>query len=101
MYRDNLGISKVYEEAVKQDVIAKAANDILELENVSASFVIAPTGEGVISISCRSYGDVNVQLIAEKLGGGGHMLAGAAQIEAADADAAEAMLKEAIDSILG
>lgn len=101
MYRDNLGISKVYEEAVKQDVIAKAANDILELENVSASFVIAPTCDGVISISCRSYGDVNVQLIAEKLGGGGHMLAGAAQIEAADADAAEAMLKEAIDSILG
>lgn len=101
MYRGNLGISKVYEEAVKQEVIAKAANDILELENVSASFVIAPTGEGVISISCRSYGDVNVQLIAEKMGGGGHMLAGAAQIEAADADAAEAMLKEAIDSILG
>ena len=100
MYRDNLGISKVYKSAVKQDVVAKAANDILELENVSASFVIAPTADGVISISCRSYGDVNVQLIAEKLGGGGHMLAGAAQIENTDADTAEAMLKEAIDSIL-
>ena len=100
MYKEKIGISKVYTNAVKQDVIAKAANDILELENVIASFVIAPVSEKTISVSCRSYGDVNVQLIAEKLGGGGHMLAGAAQLENVDADTAESMLKEAIDSII-
>ncbi|MBQ8539994.1 MAG: DHH family phosphoesterase [Clostridia bacterium] len=100
MYKDKIGISKVYTNSVKQDVIAKAANDILEMENVIASFVIAPVSEKTISVSCRSYGDVNVQLIAEKLGGGGHMLAGAAQIENVDADTAEAQLKEAIDSII-
>ncbi len=100
MYRDTLGISKVYTETIKQDVMAKAANDILELENVTASFVIAPLSENVMSVSCRSYGDVNVQLIAEKLGGGGHMLAGAAQLEGVDADTAEDMLRKAIDSVL-
>ncbi len=100
LYKETLGISKVYTSAVKQDVIAKAANDILELENVVASFVIAPVSEKVVSVSCRSYGDVNVQLIAEKLGGGGHMLAGAAQLEDVDVSDAEAMLKEAIDSVL-
>ncbi|MBR5535088.1 MAG: DHH family phosphoesterase [Clostridia bacterium] len=100
MYKESVGISKVYSDSVRQDVIAKAANDILEIENVVASFVIAPVSENVISVSCRSYGDINVQLIAEKLGGGGHMLAGAAQLEDTDVDTAEKMLKEAIDEIL-
>jgi c-di-AMP phosphodiesterase-like protein len=100
LYKETIGISKVYTEEIKQDVIAKAANDILEMENVVASFVIAPVSENTISVSCRSYGDINVQLIAEKLGGGGHMLAGAAQLEDVDIDTAESMLKEAIDSII-
>ncbi len=100
LYKETIGISKVYTEEIKQDVIAKAANDILEMENVVASFVIAPVSENTISVSCRSYGDINVQLIAEKLGGGGHMLAGAAQLEGVDIDTAESMLKEAIDSII-
>ncbi len=97
VYRDTLAISKVYEEAVAQEVIAKAANDILELENVTAAFVIAPNTEGVISISGRSFGDVNIQMIAEKLGGGGHMLAGAAQLSGVSIDEAEEILKKAID----
>lgn len=97
MYGDNIAISKVYSEAVKQDVIAKAANDILAIERIAASFVIASVSESTVSISGRSYGDVNVQMIVEKLGGGGHMLAGAAQIENASVDMADAMLKKAID----
>ncbi|MBQ8001831.1 MAG: DHH family phosphoesterase [Clostridia bacterium] len=99
MYNQSIGISKVYDSSVRQDVLAKAANDILEMENMAASFVIAPTGDGVVSISGRSFGDVNIQLVAEKLGGGGHMLAGAAQIENVGVDEAEAMLKAAIDEI--
>ncbi len=98
MYEGDMAISKAY-DIVKPDVLAKAANDMLEMENVTASFVIAPTNDGVTAVSCRSFGDVNVQLIAEKLGGGGHMLAGAAQIEGVSIDEAEAMLKEAIDQI--
>ena len=72
---------------------------MLEIEDVVASFVLAPV-DGVISVSCRSYGDVNVQLIAEKLGGGGHMLAGAAQLDCKDMDEALYLLKTAIDSVL-
>ncbi len=99
MYKDVFAVGKA-RNAVKQDVMAKAANDILELENVTASFVISPLEEGVVAMSCRSYGDVNVQLIAEKLGGGGHMLAGAAHIEAESMDEAEEMLKKVIDEAI-
>lgn len=96
MYTDKIAISKVYSENVKQEVVAKAANDILTLENVSASFVIANTGENIVSISGRSYGEFNVQVICEKLGGGGHMLAGAVRLENVGIEKAEEMLKEAI-----
>ena len=99
MYEGKFAIGTAYDEGIKQEVIAKAANDMLEIEDVVASFVLAPV-DGVISVSCRSYGDVNVQLIAEKLGGGGHMLAGAAQLDCKDMDEALYLLKTAIDSVL-
>lgn len=100
MYKDGIAISREYSASVKQDIIAKAANDILERENVIASFVIAPVTEDLVSISGRSYGDVNIQMVMEKIGGGGHMLAGAAQIENAGVDMADAMLKNAIDDYM-
>lgn len=97
IYKDNIAISKVYISSVKQDVVAKAANDILSLEGMDAAFVIAPLSETIVGVSGRSYGDVNVQIIAEKLGGGGHMLASAAQLEDISVDEAEERLKAAID----
>ncbi len=100
IYKDAIAISKVYLNSVKQEVIAKAANEILALENMGAAFVIAPLTEELTSISGRSYGDVNVQMIVEKLGGGGHMLAGAAQLENMSVDEAEEKLKEAIDEYI-
>lgn len=100
VYKETAIISVVNTVGLKQDVIAKAANDLLALEKAAAAFVIAPTADNVVSVSCRSFGDVNVQLIAEKLGGGGHMLAGAAQLENVDVHEAEEMLKKAIDEIM-
>lgn len=58
---------------------AQAADELLNVKNVRASFVIFPDGDGV-SISARSFGDVNVQIIMEALGGGGHQTMAAAQI---------------------
>ncbi len=96
MYSENIALSHVY-ETVRQDVIAKAANDLLEMENVEAAFVVAPIGENRISVTGRSFGDINIQLICEKLGGGGHMLAGAAQLEDVDVDEAVSKLYDVIE----
>ena len=56
---------------------AQAADELLSIKGVAASFVLFPTGN-TVNISARSLGDINVQLIMETLGGGGHFtMAGA------------------------
>ncbi len=61
-------------------VSAQAADELLGIENVKASFVMYKTGK-TVSISARSLGDLNVQVIMESLGGGGHQTMAACQIE--------------------
>lgn len=61
-------------------IIAKAADELLTISDITASFVMAKVGEKVY-ISGRSIGDINVQLIMEKLGGGGHITLAGAQLE--------------------
>lgn len=58
---------------------AQAADELLDIQDVRASFVIYPYKD-VINVSARSLGDVNVQLLMEKLGGGGHQTMAGAQI---------------------
>lgn len=78
---DTIGIS-IYSENVKDAnlVCAKAADELLTISNITASFVIGQMGEKVC-ISGRSIGDINVQIILEKLGGGGHITLAGAQVE--------------------
>ncbi|MFO7263953.1 MAG: hypothetical protein A6D91_02925 [Bacillaceae bacterium G1] len=64
----------------EQLVIAQAADSLLSLDGVKASFVIARRPDGLINISARSWGDVNVQVIMEQMGGGGHLTNAAAQL---------------------
>lgn len=59
---------------------AQAADELLGIEGVRASFVIYSSGNNSVSISARSFGDVNVQLIMEAMGGGGHQTMAGAQI---------------------
>ena len=59
---------------------AKAADELLTISNITASFVIGKMGDKIY-ISGRSIGDINVQLILEKLGGGGHITLAGAQVE--------------------
>ncbi len=59
---------------------AQAADELLGIENVKASFVIYKTGK-TVNISARSLGDMNVQVIMEQLGGGGHQMMAACQLE--------------------
>ena len=78
---DSIAIS-VYEEEDKDAniICAKAADELLTINNITASFVIGKLGDKVC-ISGRSIGDVNVQIILEKLGGGGHITLAGAQVE--------------------
>lgn len=63
-----------------QITAAQSADILLNLEDIQVSFVLCPLEDGVITISARSSGEVNVQMILEKLGGGGHQTVAGAQL---------------------
>lgn len=75
---------------------AQAADDLLTVQGVLASFVVTQMGNQV-HISARSFGECNVQLIMESLGGGGHLTMAATQMTDVTVYEASAKLKEAID----
>jgi c-di-AMP phosphodiesterase-like protein len=76
--------------------VPQAANDLLTILGVEASFVAVKVGNGV-NISARSMGGVNVQVVMEALGGGGHQTMAAAQLKNIDPEAARARIYAAID----
>ena len=76
--------------------IAQAANDLLRIQGVDASFVAVQVGNGV-NVSARSMGAVNVQVIMESLGGGGHQTMAAAQLKHITPQAARSRIQDAID----
>ena len=112
---DNILVNNIVNEAMYYDryaiaiadikgpnlrlVCSKAADELLSIENVDASFVISRT-EDVVNISARSLGRMNVQLIMEKLGGGGHHSMAAAQIKDASVQEAKQTLQQAIEAYL-
>lgn len=99
MYHEGIAIAVADEtEAHSQVVIAQAADTLLMMKGVVASFVISRRTDGVIGISARSLGEVNVQLIMERLNGGGHLTNAACQLNDVDnLDEAKRLLQEAID----
>ena len=92
-----LGIS-VYEEEDKDAniICAKAADELLTISDITASFVIGKLGDKVC-ISGRSIGDINVQIILEKLGGGGHITLAGAQVEGMSIEEVKNLLIEKIN----
>lgn len=76
-------------------VSSQAADELLNISGVKASFVMSKL-QDVINISARSYGDVNVQLIMESLGGGGHRTMAACQLEEVDFEKTKQLLLDAI-----
>ncbi len=78
---ENIAISIYYEKAKDANLVcAKAADELLTISDITASFVIGKLDDK-ICISGRSIGDINVQRILEKLGGGGHITLAGAQVE--------------------
>ncbi len=79
-------------------ITAQAADTALDLENVEASFAITRRAKDMIGISARSMGDINVQVIMEKLGGGGHLSNAATQIKNVTVQEALEKLLDAVDT---
>lgn len=78
-------------------VAAQAADELLSIKDILASFVLFEEN-GVINISARSLGDVNVQVIMEKMGGGGHLNMAAAQLTGCSLELAGEQLKEVLQT---
>ena len=99
LYRDHFALA-VSEADGSDDGVrlaaSKAADKLLSVEGIRASFALCRIGDGV-RISARSDGEVNVQRIMERLGGGGHFDASAAFLAEATMEQAQDLLKEAID----
>ena len=96
LFEDAFAISRCGENTGLENptiIAAQAANDLLSIRGVKASFVLSKLGNKVY-ISARSIDEVNVQVIMEKLGGGGHMTIAGAQVEGATVDEVTERLKE-------
>ena len=97
---DIIAISSSEENHPDMPIIAaQAADELLSISGIQASFVLVKV-EGVVMISGRSMGDINVQTILEKIGGGGHLTFAGAQIAGVTLDEAKEKLIESINSYL-
>ena len=98
IYEGTIAISAFEDHSANAKIVAaQAADELLNIRGIMASFIILKSDDQIL-ISGRSMGDVNVQLILEKLGGGGHLaIAGAQLKDVEDLKVAEEMLIEAID----
>ena len=81
-------------------VCAQAADDLLSIADTYASFVISSIDLNSVNISARSFGKINVQLVMERLGGGGHQTMAAAQLSGVTLEEARRKLIDALDKAL-
>ena len=91
LYRQDLAIAAL-NSATSRTLAAQAADELLNISGITASFVLYPDGDQVI-ISARSIGDANVQMILEPLGGGGNTATAGAQIK-------DSTVKEVLDRLV-
>ncbi|MDY6044690.1 MAG: DHH family phosphoesterase [Peptoniphilus sp.] len=97
---DNIAISRFDEDTPNSVLVsAQAADELLGIHGVKASFVLNKKKD-VVHISGRSFGEISVQLILEQLGGGGHLNMAGAQVKNENIDEVENQLIEAIENYL-
>ena len=97
LFLDNFAISDVPTEGVDSPTVlaAKVANELLDIDGVRASFVLSKI-DNVVYVSARSIDDVNVQVIMEHFGGGGHGTVAGAQIEDVSIDEVKQQIRDLI-----
>lgn len=98
LFMDNFAISDVPTQGVDSPTVlaAKVANELLDVDNVRASFVLSKI-DNVVYISARSIDDVNVQVIMEQFGGGGHGTVAGAQLEDLAIEEAKEQIRELLE----
>lgn len=101
IYRDCYAISICSADKLPSPTVvgAQAANELLNIKGIRASFVLTDYA-GKVYVSARSIDEVNVQLIMERLGGGGHMNVAACQMEGVGAEEAIGAIKRTIDEMI-
>ena len=101
IYRKDYAISWCQSGGIKSPTIlaAQAANELLNINGIKATFVMTEYMNRIY-ISARSIDEVNVQIIMEQLGGGGHMNIAGAQVEDTTVEAATIVLKNTLDRML-
>lgn len=101
IYRGEYAIAGYENPDIESPTIigAQASNELLNIEGVKASFVLTKYGEKIY-VSARSIDEVNVQVVMERMGGGGHINAAGAQFPHTDVDEAIASLKQTLDEMI-
>ena len=101
IYRKSYAISVCTAEDVASPTVvgAQAANELLNIKGVKASFILTPYN-GIIYISARSIDEVNVQVIMERMGGGGHMNVAGAQMENGTIEEGIVTIKRTLDAMI-
>ncbi len=101
IFRDCFALSVCPAEGIESPTIvgAQAANELLDIVGMKASFVLTPYN-GIIYVSARSIDEVNVQLVMEKLGGGGHRTIAGAQLKDMTIEEAEDRIKEVLQAMI-
>ena len=97
LFRGQFAISECPSDYVDSPTVvgAQAANELLNIVGVKASFVLTEY-KGVIYISARAIDEVNVQIIMERMGGGGHLNMAGCQLETVDLEGARSLLKSTL-----
>ena len=101
IYKDAFAISVCTGEDVASPTVvgAQAANELLNIKGIKASFILTPYN-GIIYISARSIDEVNVQVIMERMGGGGHLNIAGAQLENGSIEEGIVAIKRTLDSMI-
>ena len=101
LYKDAFAIAESKSEGIESPTVfaSKIANSLLDINGVKASFVLTKY-RGKVYISARSIDEVNVQIMMEQFGGGGHINMAGAQLENVEVEAAKDMIREEIDKMI-
>lgn len=100
IFRGNMAISVCPSDVENSTLTAaQAADDLMNVTGIKASFVCCKVGD-TVHISARSFGDINVQRIMEKLGGGGHFTVSGAQLKGCTTEGAKERIRGAIEEYL-
>lgn len=97
MINDNIALCAADDKVYDPVIVAQAADTLLTLSDVEASYVIAKRSDKSIGISARSLGSINVQIVMEKMGGGGHLSNAATQVEGQDVSEVKQQLVEILN----